>query len=101
MGESVFYSSPIRSKLSRQVGSEVRVRFRKGRYQAGRSKFVDRVIEPRNMYSRGHWDNLRNSGGKADAIEPAEGSSPEGDRQADRTPPGLENDLILQTRRHW
>ena len=44
---------PPDSKLSRQVGSEARVRFRKGRYEAGRSKFAGRVIEPRNMYSRG------------------------------------------------
>ena len=33
--------------------SEARVRFREGRYEAGRSKFVGRVIESRNMYSCG------------------------------------------------
>ncbi len=70
-------SSPIRSKLSRQVGSETRVRSREGRYGAGCSEYAGRGIEPRNMYSRGQQDNLRRIGGKADAFDAAEGSSPD------------------------
>ena len=57
MDESAVCSSPTRLKPSRQVGSEARVRFREGRYEAGRNKFAGRVIESRNMYSRGQEEN--------------------------------------------
>jgi hypothetical protein len=53
------------------------MRHREVGYGAGWSKYAGRVIEPRNMYSRGQQDKLRDIGGKADGVEQPEGSSPE------------------------
>ena len=88
MGESAVCSSPIRLKPSRQVGSEARVRFREGRYEAGRSEFAGRVIESRNMYGRGQQDNLQNTEGKADAWTQRKAVVPGALRRAKGTPPG-------------
>ena len=50
---------------------------RKGPYGAGRSEKAGRVIEPRNVYSRGRQDNPQ--GGveeNADGLQAPEGSRP-------------------------
>ena len=46
MGESAICLSPTRLKPSRQVGSEARVRFRKGRCEAGQNKLQAVLLNP-------------------------------------------------------
>ena len=50
---------------------------RKGPYEAGGSEKAGRVMEPRNVYSRGQQDIPQGcSEGKADGLQAPEGSSP-------------------------
>ena len=45
-------------------------------YEAGGSEEAGRVMEPRNMYSRGQKDSLSGIEVKADGLQAPEGSSP-------------------------
>jgi hypothetical protein len=45
-------------------------------YEAGGSEEVGRVMEPRNMYSRGQQDSRSGIAAKADGLQALEGSSP-------------------------
>ena len=49
-------------------------------YEAGVSEEVGRVIEPRNMYSRGQKDSLSGIEVKADGLQAPEGNNPACDR---------------------
>jgi len=50
---------------------------RKGPYEAGCSEDAGRVIEPRNVYSRGQEDIPQGRfEGKADGLQAPEGSNP-------------------------
>ena len=50
---------------------------RKGPYGAGRSEKAGRVIESRNVYSRGQQDHPQGGAEeKADGVQAPEGSSP-------------------------
>ena len=50
---------------------------RKGPYEAGGSEKTGRVIEPRNVYSRGQKDIPQGgTEGKADGLQAPEGSNP-------------------------
>jgi hypothetical protein len=49
-------------------------------YEAGVSEEVGRVIEPRNMYSRGQKDSLSGIEVKADGLQAPEGNNPVCDR---------------------
>jgi hypothetical protein len=53
MGASRYGSSPTRPKPSHQVGSELHVHTQQWEYEAGGSEEAGRVMEPRNVYSRG------------------------------------------------
>jgi len=98
VGESRNDSSPTRLKPNRQVGSKARVRSREGRCGAGPSKFAGRVIEPRNMHSCGQQDNLQCIGGKADAFDLAEGSSPESAMASGRDTTGVHREQGMHTK---
>jgi hypothetical protein len=45
-------------------------------YEAGGSEDAGRVIEPRNVYSRGQEDIPQKFEGKADGLQAPEGSNP-------------------------
>ena len=45
-------------------------------YEAGVSEEAGRVIEPRNMYSRGQKDSLSGIEAKADGLHAPEGNNP-------------------------
>jgi hypothetical protein len=45
-------------------------------YEAGVSEEAGRVMEPRNMYSRGQQDSRSEIAAKADGLQAPEGSSP-------------------------
>jgi len=49
----------------------------RGESEAGRNKNAGRVIEPRKMYSCGHWIAIKESVVKTDDVLRLEGSSPE------------------------
>ena len=85
MGES-----PTQPKSSQQAGSEPCGQSRLRKSEARGSKEAGRVIEPRNLYSRGQQDNRELYSGKADAVMQAESSSPECDKASVQDTTGVE-----------
>ena len=75
-GAYVYKYQSHRRTPSQQVSSELHVPTQQWEYKAGVSEEAGRVIEPRNMYSRGQQDNLSGIEGKADGLQAPEGSSP-------------------------
>src|SRR5215813_15660144 len=63
-------------ELGQQVSSELHVPAQRWAYEAGVSEEAGRVMEPRNMYSRGHEDSLSGIAAKADGVHAPEGSNP-------------------------
>jgi hypothetical protein len=70
-------SSPTCPKPSQQVRSDIHVHTQQWAYGAGWNEDAGRVMEPRNGYSRGQWDNSQGRiEGKADGFQWPAGSSP-------------------------
>src|SRR6266446_4055794 len=77
-------------KASPAGQERTRVPPRKGPYGAGRSEKAGRVIEPRNVYSRGRQDNPQGGGEeKADGLQAPEGSSPGCDKASAQDTTGV------------
>jgi len=88
VGASAICSSPIRLKPSRQVGSEARVRFRKGRYEAGLNKMLGVLLNPELCIvvdSRIAPEQRSQSR----RIDPSEGSSPRSVMASERDTTGI------------
>jgi hypothetical protein len=89
-------SSPIRLKLSQQVGSDFHVHTQQWEYEAGRPKDTGRVIEPRNFYHCGHEDIPHDvQRGKPTALWYRKATVPEAHWRADGTPPGSESGACI------
>jgi len=87
--------SPTQPKSSQPAGSEPCGSARQRESEARGSEEAGRVIEPRNLYSRGQWDNRSGISGKADAVMQAESSSPEYVKASVQDTTGVEEQGML------